>query len=1102
MVTRSDIEVGLVRVWGAHRRLPAHAISPPRRRSGSILVAIAAASLLPVPGHAQAADGSEGVTVHRDLTYATARVGEQQQRLLLDLYLPGPAAPRPAPVVLFVHGGGWWQGSKSNCPGQQFASSGYAMACLDYRLASPAGCPSDLTFPAQVHDLKAAVRWLRLNAATYGLDSEHVGAMGDSSGGHLAALLGVSEGVSALSGTANPGASDAVQAVVDWYGPVDVRQPPPDPVFTDDPCTTSWEQLDQTYGGENTPFFYWTYAWGVFLGGSLTDPVIVAAAADATPLSYADASDPPFLIIHGTADGMVPIAQSRLLENALQAAGVSATFVAVEGGGHGFAGDGQQVANAFMTPTLAHFDRYLKSGGGTTSLSWVRTGGPPGGLGYDIRYSPDNLNTWYVTDAFAGVHMSTDNGLTWKPSNTGIPAETGPTADGRPVFSLTVDPHDPHVVWCGTDKTGHVYRSANGGETWEERDTGIVMEYDVLSFRGFTVDPRSSDTVYAMAETQRFVAETEEVGGVVYRTDDAGMTWAKIWDGGMPSSLARYLWIDPRDPNVLFVSTGIFDRAAVDEGGSPNPFGGVGVLKSTDGGQSWTILDEDNGLDMLYIGSLFMHPDNPDVLLAAAGHLVQKTEMAEYLDGLEVPINGVYRTDNGGSTWTQTLVPPQGQIGESFSSVEICTSNPSIAYAGSEMAVYRSQDAGQTWQMVTAGSSWGPPGVAAGWPIDLQCDPRDPDRIFANNYMGGNFLSEDGGATWRNASQGYTGAQVLAVRVDPRSPATVFAAGRNGIWRCDAGGSAWYGLRNLASDYPLPGMEFGTVAIDPSQPDHVLSGEASVIESFDGGLSWSYRWGLWDGGVDLVPGGIREPTVARIEFAPSLPSTVYAAVAERECMLGHEPCVAGIGVIVSSDGGASWRQTSTAGIGHVGVLDLAVDPSNPQWVFAATENGLFRTADGGNTWTPVSGGLPVRTRVRTVAIDPEHSAHMLAGADGLGVYSSHDGGTTWEPSSTGLEANGSLHDILFDPAGSAVVWVSDVLSGVYRSTDGGLTWTPISPGLSTRATTGLAISADGRHLYAATNGGGVFRLDLDGRPPVPPATVSPPPRRPSRRLGR
>ena len=242
-----------------------------------------------------------------------------------------------------------------------------------------------------------------------------------------------------------------------------------------------------------------------------------------------------------------------------------------------------------------------------SELEWVRLGGPSGGTGYDIRYNPDDPNIWYVTDANSGVNISTDNGLTWKESNEGLPGQSGPTADAVGVFCLTIDPHDSQTIWIGTLGTGHIYRSTNGGQTWEERDNGISLEYDQLTFRGFTVDPRSSDIVYVMGETddESLGGPTPwlgGVGGVIYKTIDAGENWTKIWDGGMPSSLARYMWINPDNPDVLYVSTGIFDRSAVGEALSEDaPFGGLGILKSTDGGQTWRILNEDNGLRNLYI---------------------------------------------------------------------------------------------------------------------------------------------------------------------------------------------------------------------------------------------------------------------------------------------------------------------------------------------------------------------------------------------------------------------------------------------------------------------------------------------------------------------
>ena len=109
-----------------------------------------------------------------------------------------------------------------------------------------------------------------------------------------------------------------------------------------------------------------------------------------------------------------------------------------------------------------------------STLSWVRLGGPPGGLGYDIRYNFDDHDTWYVTDANSGVHISTDDGKTWHQSNTGIDPDGGAAGDGVPIFSLTVDPHNPKIIWAGTDMNGRIYKSIDGGQTWESKDLSLI----------------------------------------------------------------------------------------------------------------------------------------------------------------------------------------------------------------------------------------------------------------------------------------------------------------------------------------------------------------------------------------------------------------------------------------------------------------------------------------------------------------------------------------------------------------------------------------------------------------------------------------------------
>ncbi len=730
----------------------------------------------------------------------------------------------------------------------------------------------------------------------------------------------------------------------------------------------------------------------------------------------------------------------------------------------------------------------------TDTLIWIRTGGPPGGLGYDIRYNFDDPDTWYVTDANAGVFISTDNGWTWHPANQGIPAQSGSTGDAIPIFSLTVDPHDPRIVWAGTSVTGHIYRSSDGGFSWEARDNGITIEYDGLTFRGFTVDPRSSDIVYAMAETTNEALGGSWVwgngtGGVIYKTTDAGLKWTKIWDGGIPSSLTRYLWIDPSNPEVLYVSTGIFDRGAIGEGDpATDPFGGLGILVSTDGGSTWDIQGEENGLRMLYLGSLYMNPENPKILLTAAGHAI--TGISQYVDYLrlkgETSPSGVYRTDDGGQHWTQVLAPPQDRMLEVFSAVEICTGDPQVAYAASDARVYRSEDAGITWRELPAGlTGWGPPNIKTGFPIDIQCDPRDSNRLFINNYAGGNFLSEDGGNSWVSVSDGYTGAIVRRVAVDPLDAGIVYAAGPNGIWRGLDGGNHWEGLANSTADVRLD-LDWSIVAVDPLDTGHLLlAGSPEIFESFDAGLAW-HKTKLFDSaGLQLEGDGLAGLLpVSMIAFAPSNPAIVYAGFADGSCVLYHEPCPPSEGgIFVSQDGGGSWMFVR-AGISNLGaIFDIGIDPVDPEVVFAAAESGLYRSNDGGSSWGMVGDG-PRGARVSAVAVDPQNRDHVLASVDRMGMWESMDGGVSWEMRAAGLEPNAVIHDIVFDPLRPTQVYLSDNASGVYRSQDGGQTWERINQGLSTRAVNGMDISADGLHLYVATQGGGIFRLDLNSEPPV------------------
>ncbi|NNK91510.1 MAG: hypothetical protein HKO87_03680 [Acidimicrobiia bacterium] len=537
--------------------------------------------------------------------------------------------------------------------------------------------------------------------------------------------------------------------------------------------------------------------------------------------------------------------------------------------------------------------------------------------------------------------------------------------------------------------------------------------------------------------------------GVVYKTTNGGADWSPVWRG---DNLARYIWIDPTDTDTVYASTGIFDREAMNSDHETGVPGGEGVIKTIDGGATWNSANE--GLSNLYIGSLFMHPDDPQVLLAAAGNQIYDGDA------------GVYLTVDGAETWTPVLLDPINEV-EGFHSVEFALSDPDIAYAASSVRVYRSADGGRTWTAMTPpGVTWGDPPIRGGFPIDIQVDPRDPDRLFINAYGGGNFLSTDSGRTWTVASTGYTGAQIRGIEVDPEHPGRVWVTGRSGMFASTDGGHTWTGQSPFD---PLPTFEGMALAIAP---------DGSMLEADSAERGIAFGDGKdWDYTNLFLPD---RQAVRALAFAPSDPTVAYAGIGAYFTPSFFDDWMPGAGIYRSDDSGRTWRPANDELIATAHVSGVAVDPGDPDRVFAATVNqGLVRSEDGGASWRTVSSRDDIA--IFAVAVNPSDPDLVFSGSRGM--FRSTDGGDSWTRVAAGAPES-SFVDYVFDPANPDVMYAADITSGVYRSTDAGLTWLAINGGLLTRAVNALAISHDSRHLYAGTEGGGVFRLDLAGTPPA------------------
>ena len=264
--------------------------------------------------------GPDGSKTWSGLSFST---GIGYRPVLLDVRVPAftnataAGTPTPLPALMWVHGGAWWAGDRRYLPptlapgelADAALARGMAYVAVDYRLALEA------PFPAQIHDVKAAIRYVRRFADVFCIDADRLGVLGESAGGHLVALLALTAGIAAIDGTEGvPDGRSDVAAVVDWYGVHDIR---------------AW--AGEQSGDEPSPI-------AMLLGQASGAPTDTALAASASPVTYVSPTAAPILLIHGDADLTVPFSQSEELLAAGIAAGMDIELARVPDADHCFVG--------------------------------------------------------------------------------------------------------------------------------------------------------------------------------------------------------------------------------------------------------------------------------------------------------------------------------------------------------------------------------------------------------------------------------------------------------------------------------------------------------------------------------------------------------------------------------------------------------------------------------------------------------------------------------------------------------------------------------------------------------------------------------------------
>jgi photosystem II stability/assembly factor-like uncharacterized protein len=311
----------------------------------------------------------------------------------------------------------------------------------------------------------------------------------------------------------------------------------------------------------------------------------------------------------------------------------------------------------------------------------------------------------------------------------------------------------------------------------------------------------------------------------------------------------------------------------------------------------------------------------------------------------------------------------------------------------------------------------------------LAIDPQDSSTIYAGVRGGGVFKSSDGGASWNQVRAAPVAAGLV---IDPVNPNTIYAAVANSVAKSVDRGATW----NTANA-GLPAANCcASLALDPQHSNTLYVGfyYGGVFKSVDEGRSWTDT-GLprWDYAHTAAPVDSENPSPG-LAVDPQQSGTIYAATP-------------GSGIFKSTDGARNWTMVNSR-LSATSVTSVAVDARNAGTIYAATGVGVFKTTDGGVSWNAAGSGLPSRSPIRSLVIDPVDSETIYAGIAGLGMFKSTDGGASWSGISSALDVRGYPGLVTVDPRNSGVLYAGGFERGgpgfsadLLKSTDGGATWT-------------------------------------------------------------
>ncbi len=607
----------------------------------------------------------------------------------------------------------------------------------------------------------------------------------------------------------------------------------------------------------------------------------------------------------------------------------------------------------------------------------------------DVAVDGAKPDTIYAATSGGGVWRSDDDGQTWVLPGDGMVS--------RNVRWIEVDPRDPATLWAGVEGDGSpaFWRSPDRGRTWAR----------------VRVD-RSSDAVgqpIAFAASKPaiiFVPSTN----LHYRSADGGKTWQSF---RVPGQDVYAFAIHPGNASLVY---------AGGRGSEHN------LSRSQDGGRTWHPFGE--GLGQQSIKLLRISAGNPSTLYAVSG------------------FGRVHRSSDGGATWTELELGLRGT--DEIYSLEIDPHDPQTLLAATKNGLRVSVDAGETWRSAGAG-------LGSYLCKGLAFHPTRKGTVYAGAAGDGFYRSTDGGQTFEPRGKGMAAGWTERLYAPASGTGPVFAQMSVGLFRMDGPG-VWTEIQAPFSQGEPAKID--GIVFDRDSPKKVYAHDASSwFRSEDGGRSFSKVEVKGPSMSDMMKGRLAEPQFKSLVQDPADSKTFYSG-----SWSSRDP---GTAVFKTVDGGKKWQP---AGTGITSSSVTLLRSATPGTVLAAGgKEGLFRTNDGGKSWSLVRPG-----EIQDLAVDPSHPERVFA-ATREGLFRSTDNGVTWSRTTQGLKGD-DVAAVVISRDGEVF---AGTFEGVFGSTDGGATWKALNEGLVNTDVRALAIAGGSpARLYAGLAGGSVSSTEL------------------------